>query len=126
MTQQLTVPTKHFTVWMQEGIQTHGFGGERYQQTKRLVLANGVSLSIQASSTHYCSPRISTQYSQYSKFEVGFPSHRIEALMPYCDDTDNPTGTVYAYVPLEVLEQYIASAGGVIGYFNKVENDERQ
>ena len=114
MNQQVAVLTKHFTQWMQEGIHLEYKGS--IQQALRLVLANGVSLSIQASEDHYCTPRETLPYSQYIEFEVGFPSEEIEALMPYCDDSDNPTDTVYGYVPLEVLDAYIASVGGVTGY----------
>ena len=117
MNQQVAVLTKHFTQWMQEGIRLEYKGIT--QQAARLVLANGVSLSIQASGTHYCYPRETVPYSQYTEFEVGYPSEEIEALMPYCDDCENPTETVYPYVPLEVLDAYIASVGGVTGYVER-------
>jgi hypothetical protein len=115
MNQQVTVPSKHFIQWMQEGI-AFTYPKCSVQQSYRLLLANGVSLSIQASYTHYCTPRMLLPYAQYTEFEVGFPSEEIEALMPYCDDTSKPTETVYGYVPLEVLDAYIASVGGVAGY----------
>ena len=110
MNQQVAVLTKHFTQWMQESASTS------YKPVPRLLLANGVHLSIQAREYLYCTPRERLPYSQYTEFEVGFPSEEIEALMPYCDDCENPTETVYAYVPLEVLDAYIASVGGVTGY----------
>lgn len=113
MTNEVAVISKHFTQWMQENICLEYKG--MTQQCCRLVLANGVSLSIQASGTHYSSPRETVPYSQYTAFEIGYPSERIEALMPYCDNEDEPTDTVYAYVPLEVLDVYIASVGGVSG-----------
>ena len=114
MNQQVAVPTKHFTQWMQESINLLYKGIT--QQALRLVLANGVSLSIQASEYHYCTPRETVPYSKYTEFEVGYPSEEIGALMPYCDDCENPTKTIYGYVPLEVLDAYIASVGGVTGY----------
>ena len=113
MNQQVAVLTKHFTQWMQEGIHLEYKGS--IQLSPRLILANGVSLSIQASEYHYCYPRETLPYSQYTEFEVGFPSEEIEALMPYCDDCENPTEAVYGYVPLEVLDAYITSVGGVAG-----------
>lgn len=105
------VIAKHFTQWMQEGIRSEG----SIQQCRRLMLANGVSLSIQAGEYAYCYPREALPYSQYLEFEVGFPSTEIEALMPYCEDSENPTGTVYPYVPLEVLDQYMTT-NPVVGY----------
>jgi hypothetical protein len=115
MNQQVAVLTKHFTQWMQEGI-AFTYPECSVQQSYRLLLANGVSLSIQASYNHYCTPRMLIPYAQYSEFEVGYPSEVIEALMPYCKDSNRPTETVYSYVPLEVLHTYIASVGGVTGY----------
>lgn len=117
MNQQVAVLTKHFTQWMQESIPA-GYV-DKFQQSPRLILANGVSLSIQASEYHYCTPRETLPYSQYTEFEVGFPSEEIEALMPHCDDCENPTETVYGYVPIEVLDAYIASVGGVTGYVER-------
>ena len=118
MSQDLIKPElqKHFTTWMQEAQfrqDNHPVFG--YQNTEHLILANGVSLSIQAGGSHYCEPRKNLPYSQYQSFEVGFPSARIEELMPYCNDEEKPTKTIYTYVPMAVLEHYIVSAGGVVG-----------
>ena len=113
---EVVVLTKHFTQWMQEGIPARYEG--KLQQTVRLMLANGVSLSIQASEYHYCTPRENVPYSQYGEFEVGFPSAEIEALLPYAEYPERPTESVYGYVPLEVLEAYIGAVGGVVGYVN--------
>jgi hypothetical protein len=109
---------KHFTTWMQEGLvhktDSDVFGG--YQLTKPLQLRNGVHLSIQAGGSHYCFPRKNMPYSQYESFEIGFPSQMIEELMPYVDDEENPTNTVYSCVPMVVIEAIIYKAGGVVGY----------
>lgn len=117
MNQQVAVLTRHFTQWMQESIPAGHT--DKFQQSPRLILANGVCLSIQASEYHYCLPRETLPYSQYNEFEVGFPSEEIEALMPYCDDSSRPSESVYPYVPLEVLDAYIASVGGVTGYVER-------
>jgi len=106
---------KHFTQWMQEGIDQSRSDME-WQITRRLMLANGVSLSIQASHAAYSIPRIILPYAEYSAMEIGYPSERIESLMEYAEDPERPTNTVYPYVPVEVLEKVIAEAGGVIGY----------
>jgi hypothetical protein len=65
MNQQVAVLTKHFTQWMQESV--FEFDEDfRFRQAKRLLLANGVSLSIQASQYAYCYPREILPYAQYS------------------------------------------------------------
>jgi len=101
---------KHFTMIMEEG-RREG----RSTNTKTLVLGDGTTMSVQASNFHYCSPRIDTHYWNYEEFEIGFPSVEIDELMPYVEDESCPTDTVYAYVPVSVIEAVIESRGGVVG-----------
>jgi len=75
--------------------------------------ADGLTLSVQASKTHYCTPRM--DFGPYAEVEVGFPSERVEELMPYAEDVTAPTQTVYGYVPVEIVEQAIEAHGGMVG-----------
>lgn len=77
----------------------------------RIECADGFSLSVQANSLTYCAPRDNN--GPYTEVEVGFPSERVEALMPYVENADDPTGTVYGYVPVEIVLAVIAEHGGV-------------
>lgn len=79
--------------------------------TPRIVCMDGTSLSVQASEFSYCSPR--ENEGPYYSVEVGFPSRRFEELMPYAEEADNPTGTVYGYVPIEIVEGIVADCGGI-------------
>lgn len=84
----------------------------------RVVCADGFSISIQAGSGHYCSPRVDelVANTQYTHVELGFPSHfeKIEEiLLDYCEDKDCPTGTVYGYVPVEVVQEVLDKHGGI-------------
>lgn len=72
---------------------------------------SGLRLSVQAGDFLYCSPRINDA-DFYTHVEVGFPSEKIEELMPYCEDHDDPTGTVYGYVPIELVATIISRHGG--------------
>jgi hypothetical protein len=81
---------------------------------KRILCADGFSMSVQASGVHYCEPPV-TGLGFYSKYEVGFPSVPHWALGPYANDPDNPTETVYGWVPVEVIAQVVADHGGVVG-----------
>jgi hypothetical protein len=104
---------------MDEGFTGKMGDGYSYQMCKSLLLADGTKLSIQAGRSHYCDPRTDSTngtYANYSEFEIGFPSRVIELLLPYAEDVDNPTDTVYAYVPKELIETIIKEAGGVVGY----------
>jgi len=79
--------------------------------TKRIECPDGFSMSVQASYSAYCTPRITLRnkcLNIYTHFEVGYPSHEEELLMPYAENPSIPTDTVYPYVPKEVVDQIIA------------------
>ena len=87
------------------------FGQPRRELIKRVTCADGFFMSVQASETHYSTPRADFA-DHYDDVEVGYPSERDELLMPYAEDSDRPTATVYGYVPVEVVDRVIASHGG--------------
>ena len=77
--------------------------------TPRVILNNGKSLSVQASEYHYCAPRRVCDY--YYEVEVGFPDEGDYCL---CNmRRENPTDTVYPYVPIELVDEYITACGGI-------------
>lgn len=78
----------------------------------RMVCKDGFSLSVQAGYGKYSSPR-EDMFPEYDKFEVGYPSEREELLMPFVEDEDRPTETVYGYVPGEIIDAVIAKHGGL-------------
>lgn len=81
----------------------------------RLQCADGFTMSVQASYTHYCSPRDYLRTGNYASWEVGFPSQPDELLTQYAEDESNPTGTVYGYVQTAVINAVIAKHGGLVG-----------
>lgn len=78
---------------------------------KPVVCKDGFTLSVQASWGHYCTPRDNS--GPYTHVEVGFPSEPEPLLSLYAESLEDPTGTVYPYVPSAVLLQVIAMHGGV-------------
>lgn len=82
------------------------------ERSKRILCKDGVTLSVQASESHYCSPR--ENFGPYSEVEIGFPSIAPpESWMEYCEDKDAPTSTVYAYVPIQLVVDFIDEHGGI-------------
>lgn len=77
---------------------------------KRITCRDGFSLSVQANRTAYCSPR--DNEGPWMKVEVGFPSSVPEGIMDYAETAGDPTGTVYGYVPIELVEALIDKHGG--------------
>lgn len=77
-----------------------------------VVCADGFRMSVQAAKGSYCSPRNDT--GPYVSAEVGFPSAYDFHLQPFAEDPDDPTGTVYGWVPAHVIRMCIDSHGGMI------------
>lgn len=84
--------------------------GDYLQHVEKVVCADGFTMSVQASASHYCSPRDSK--GPWDQVEIGFPSERVEAFMPYVENAEDPTGTVYGWVPIELVIAAIAYHGG--------------
>ena len=83
----------------------------------RIECKDGFTISVQASQHHYCSPRAVItwpSFEEYKTVEVGFPSEPEELLLKYAEDSDDPTNTVYAYVPVETVLLVIQNHGGKI------------
>lgn len=76
-----------------------------------LWLMDGTGISVQAGPSLYCTPK--DLYGPYYSVEVGYPTREIKELLPYAEESERPTGTVYGYVPVELVEKIIADAGGV-------------
>ena len=87
------------------------FGSSKH--FKRVVCADGFSMSVQASSGAYCEPRIDGAAS-YSEVEVGYPSVAESDLMEWVESPDRPTDTVYGWVPSKVVRAVIEKHGGMV------------
>lgn len=76
------------------------------------VCKDGFVLSIQASSYHYCSPRIN-RAEQYASVEIGYVSQYEELLAPYADGPGVTKIIGYGYVPVEIADQLLEKHGGI-------------
>jgi len=79
----------------------------------RVVCADGFTMSVQASAYNYCQPQESGA-PKYDLVEIGFPTAKEPMLMPYAETPENPTDTVYAYVPVELVTNVIVKHGGMV------------
>ena len=83
-----------------------------FTRRPQVVCADGFTISVQASSSHYCDPRDGS--GPYEAVEVGFPSASEPLLMDYIEISgEDPTQSVYPYVPVGVIETIIANHGGI-------------
>ena len=79
----------------------------------RVVCAAGFSMSVQASAYNYCQPQ-EPAADRYETVEIRFPTAKEPMLMPYAETPENPTDTVYAYVPVELVTNVIVKHGGIV------------
>lgn len=96
------------------------FGNDRIQDVRpRAACKDGFSVSIQAGQYLYCNPR-EDGAERYNSVELGFPSAEDDLIIDYAEDPGDPTGTVYGYVPVEIVDELMQKHGGIIG---KVKNN---
>jgi hypothetical protein len=79
---------------------------------RSLECKSGFVVSCQASQTNYSTPR--NDAGPYSQVELGFPNAEEPLIIGYADDPDDPTGTVYGYVPAYVITALIMKHGGLV------------
>lgn len=87
----------------------------------KIKFNNGGSASIQASRTHYSEPR--NNVGPYTSMEIGYPSEGTEipdSLLKYEETSQhgkgegfNPYDSIYAYVPVSVVKEFIEANGGI-------------
>ena len=83
-----------------------------YPPIKALRCKDGFTMSVQASESHYCSPREDAAW-PYGAFELGFPSEAEPLIAKYAETPEKPTETVYGWVPRSVVEAVIEKHGGL-------------
>ena len=89
------------------------FGYVLQERRPRVKCKDGFEISIQASDSHYCTPRVNGDVI-YEKVELGFPNMEDELIADYAEDPDNLTETVYGYVPIHIVNQLIEKHGGIV------------
>ena len=72
---------------------------------KRMECADGFMISVQASSMHYCVPRKNGAW-PYSEVELD------ELIAEYANKP-NTTETVFAYVPIDIVNRLVEKHGGI-------------
>jgi len=80
---------------------------------KKVVCADGFTMSVQANEGAYCEPRRHNER-VYTLVEVGYPSEEEPLIMSWAESPDRPTDTVYAYVPVDVVTTVIVKHGGMV------------
>jgi hypothetical protein len=76
-------------------------------QCPPVTCKDGLSMSIQASVHHYCTPR--NNIGPWTHVEVGFPTKHVKEFEKYGDDAYS---SVYCFVPIELVAKVIKKHGG--------------
>lgn len=75
-----------------------------------IILPCGHRVSVQAGKGLYCTPRVDGAV-RYTAVEVGYPNFVEPTWLDYAEEPDKPTDTVYAYVPIEIVEMALVKRG---------------
>lgn len=92
---------------------TYRIMNEEQVHRPHIYCKDGFHLSVQAGSPWYCYPRKALESGEYEAVEVGGLSKKEDLLLPYAEEPKKPKATVYAFVPVSVVEEVIAKHGGV-------------
>ena len=106
----------NITQWLektQPKVKTYSTDYSCQDLRQHLVCKDGFKMSVQASETHYCTPRHNGLGGNYSAVEIGFPNRKEPRLMEWAEDRKKPTKTVYGYVPVGVVDEIIQAHGGI-------------
>lgn len=77
------------------------------------VLCNdGFMISVQASASHYCTPREDLPDGNYESCELGMPNREEELILAYAEEKKKPTKSIYPRVPVEIIDEMIKKHGG--------------
>jgi len=72
---------------------------------------DGAHVSIQVGELLYCCPR--NNDGDWSKVEAGFPSVQPPSSWTrYAEDSSKPLETIYPYIPVELVREFIEAHGG--------------
>ena len=82
-------------------------------RNRRVVCADGFTMSVQAHQGAYCSPRMDNA-EKYTSVEIGFPSKKEPMIKEYCEEPGSPLDTLYGYVPVQTVTNVIAKHGGIV------------
>jgi len=85
----------------------------RSKLNKQVICQDGFSMSVQANENAYCSPRIDDA-EKYIAVEVGYPSDLEPLLMQWAEDKEDPTNTVYGWVPSQQVSLVCVKHGGMV------------
>lgn len=89
----------------------------RYFVVPPVTCKDGFTMSVQHSSIHYCDPRedfAERKGHEFVTYEVGYPSEAEDILMPFAENPNCPTETVYIRVPAQIVEQVAEMHGGIV------------
>lgn len=98
--------------FLKDNYQCERISGREYPTpTKRIECKDGFSISVQANTYTYCTPRENRAW-PYSEVELGYPSELDDLIEVYSDEPGT-TQTVYGYVPIDIVNKLIEKHGGI-------------
>tara|TARA_R110002020_G_scaffold198128_2_gene399248 strand:+ start:194 stop:493 length:300 start_codon:yes stop_codon:yes gene_type:complete len=80
---------------------------------RKIICADGFSMSVQAGEHNYSHPRVNDAR-RYFSVEIGYPSEKETLIIDYAENPERPTETVYGWVPAAIISLICAKHGGIV------------
>ena len=94
-----------------KNIEHHGKEFTTVRVYKNVTCRDGFNFSLQAGPSHYSEPKAIAN--EYEAWEIGFPSGEEPLWMEWQEPGNEPTESVYGWVPNEVVNAVIQRHGGI-------------
>lgn len=100
-----------------EHSQPNTFEGHPYYPTMlHIRCVDGFKVSVQAGVYSYSTPN-DTFFPPFTHVECGYPTQPVQEWKDYAESVLEDTG-IYAYVPVELVEQVLLQHGGILDFSN--------
>ena len=80
---------------------------------KQITCKDGFKMSVQAGENLHSNPKQNSA-ERYESVEIGYPSAEESLILEYAEGSNDPTDTIYAYVPVHIVTLVIAKHGGMV------------
>lgn len=74
-----------------------------------ITCPDGFECSVQTGLGMYSTPR--NNFGPWTEVEVGYPTQKVDDWLNWAEDPNNPTETVYAYIPVSIVETELKKRG---------------
>lgn len=77
----------------------------------KITCSDGFKMSVQGNEMAYSIPKKTG--TEFDAMEIGFPSEQEDLILEFAQNPSDPTGTIYGFIPIDLIELIIEKHGGI-------------